>query len=42
MADSLTHQAEIAVMMNERPRETLGWRSPAEAYAELLNGAMTT
>jgi IS30 family transposase len=27
---------EIAVMLNERPRKTLGWRSPAEAYAELL------
>jgi IS30 family transposase len=32
---------EFAVMMNERPRKTLGWRSPAEAYAQLLNGAMT-
>jgi IS30 family transposase len=28
-------------MMNERPRKTLGWRNPAETYAELLNGAMT-
>jgi IS30 family transposase len=27
---------EFAVMLNERPRKTLGWRSPAEAYAELL------
>jgi IS30 family transposase len=26
--------AEYAVMLNERPRKTLGWRSPAEAYAE--------
>lgn len=34
--------ASYAVMLNERPRRTLGWRSPAEAYAELLNGAMTT
>jgi IS30 family transposase len=33
--------SSFAVMMNERPRETLGWRSPAQAYAELLNGAMT-
>jgi IS30 family transposase len=33
---------EFAVMMNERPRQTLGWRNPAETYAELLNGAMTT
>jgi IS30 family transposase len=23
-------------MLNERPRKTLGWRSPAEAYAELI------
>jgi IS30 family transposase len=28
--------ARIAGMLNERPRETLGWRSPAQAYAELL------
>jgi IS30 family transposase len=28
--------AEIAVMLNERPRRTLDWRSPAQAYAELL------
>jgi IS30 family transposase len=28
--------AEFAVMLNERPRKTLGWRSPARAYAELL------
>ena len=28
--------AEFAVMLNERPRKTLGWRSPAEVYAELL------
>jgi transposase, IS30 family len=27
---------DFAVMMNERPRKTLGWRNPAEAYAELL------
>jgi IS30 family transposase len=33
--------AEIAEMLNERPRRTLGWRSPAEAYAEVLRGAMT-
>jgi IS30 family transposase len=33
--------AHIAEMLNERPRKTLGWRSPAEAYAELLRGAMT-
>jgi IS30 family transposase len=28
--------ASYAVMLNERPRKSLGWRSPAEAYAELL------
>jgi CRP-like cAMP-binding protein len=28
--------ATIAEMLNERPRETLAWRSPAEAYAERL------
>jgi transposase, IS30 family len=28
--------AAIAEMLNERPRKTLAWRSPAEAYAELL------
>jgi transposase, IS30 family len=28
--------AQFAAMLNERPRKTLGWRSPAEAYAELL------
>lgn len=33
---------DIAEMLNERIRKTLQWRSPAEAYAELLNGAMTT
>jgi IS30 family transposase len=26
----------IAAMLNERPRKTLGWRSPAHAYAQLL------
>jgi transposase, IS30 family len=32
---------QFAAMLNERPRQTLGWRSPAQAYAELLRGAMT-
>lgn len=27
---------EIAVMLNERPRKTLNWDSPAEAYAQAL------
>jgi IS30 family transposase len=38
---SLAHvtQAEldlVAAQMNERPRETLGWRTPAEALSQLL------
>jgi IS30 family transposase len=33
--------ARFAEMLNERPRATLGWRSPTEAYAEYLSGAMT-
>lgn len=28
--------ANFASMLNERPRKTLGWKSPAQAYAELL------
>lgn len=28
--------AGYAAMLNERPRKSLAWRSPAEAYAELL------
>jgi IS30 family transposase len=28
--------ARIAGMLNERPRKTLNWQSPAEAYAQLL------
>jgi transposase, IS30 family len=33
---------QFAVMLNERPRKTLQWRSPAHAYAQLLTGATTT
>jgi IS30 family transposase len=33
---------DISEMLNERPRKTLGRRSPHDAYAEVLNGAMTT
>jgi IS30 family transposase len=32
----------FAGMLNERPRATLNWDSPTEAYAQALNGAMTT
>jgi IS30 family transposase len=32
---------EISEMLNERIRKTLDWQSPQDAYAELLNGAMT-
>jgi transposase, IS30 family len=28
--------ARVAGMLNERPRKTLNWQSPAEAYAQLL------
>lgn len=34
-----TRLNEVADSLNRRPRETLGWRSPGEAYAETL--AMT-
>ena len=29
--------AEVAAGLNERPRKTLGWRTPAQALAELLS-----
>jgi transposase, IS30 family len=31
------HLAAVAAELNDRPRQTLGWRSPAEAMAELLS-----
>ena len=31
----------FSAWLNERPRKTLGWDSPAEAYARALTGAMT-
>jgi transposase, IS30 family len=31
------HLAAVAAELNDRPRHTLGWRSPAEAMADLLS-----
>jgi IS30 family transposase len=31
------HLVAVATELNDRPRQTLGWRSPAEAMAELLS-----
>ena len=31
----------IADLMNSRPRETLGWRSPIQAFAELMQRLTT-
>jgi IS30 family transposase len=31
---SQTWLNDVAVLMNNRPRKTLGWRTPAEAMAE--------
>jgi len=28
----------IADLLNNRPRQTLGWRSPIQAFAELMRG----
>jgi IS30 family transposase len=36
---SPAHLAHVADELNDRPRETLGWRTPAEALTELLSAA---
>jgi transposase, IS30 family len=37
-----THLAAVAAELNARPRQTLGWDSPAEAMARLLSRPVTT
>ena len=36
------HIAAIAAKLNRRPRKTLGWDTPAEAFAKLLSNHTTT
>ena len=36
------HLAAVAAELNERPRKTLGWNTPAQAIAELLSNPSTT
>jgi transposase, IS30 family len=39
---SAAHLAAVAAELNARPRQTLGWDSPAEAMARLLSRPVTT
>jgi len=39
---SLTTPNDVAHMMNDRPRKTLGWNKPAEAMAEELAAINST
>ncbi|HEU5007283.1 MAG TPA: IS30 family transposase, partial [Jatrophihabitantaceae bacterium] len=38
-AHSRERLAEVAAGLNGRPRKTLGWRTPFEAFSELLQSA---
>jgi transposase, IS30 family len=39
---SAEHLAEVAVELNGRPRETLGWKTPAQALNQLLSEPFNT
>ena len=40
-AHGATELSAVALSLNTRPRKTLGWRTPAEALAEILRSAST-
>ena len=39
---SQTRLNDVAALMNNRPRKTLGWRTPAEAMAEEIKTFSST